>query len=213
MLYAPCAPCNGLLPANRPVSQCDTDNVDAHHIRGCCPSRPKMFGVFFLRGTVTDMKGQVLLTPPILPRPPECLPYHARGRGWGVAAVFDMATTLSNKIYYPRTVYYFFFMACLLRCLASHDITSRHVTSLQVISRRSTEGLSLTLAVVSFVCSLLWLIYGVMVVNAFIYVPNVLGVFFSSVQVTRNSAVHKPAYTSRGYAPMVHRSLGVIFVG
>ncbi|CAM9928216.1 unnamed protein product [Scytosiphon promiscuus] len=52
----------------------------------------------------------------------------------------------------------------------------------KVMRRRSTEGMSFALAVVSLVCSLLWLCYGVVVVNAFIYVPNVLGVCFSSAQ-------------------------------
>lgn len=43
--------------------------------------------------------------------------------------------------------------------------------------------MSLSLAVVSLVCSTLWMSYGVMLVNAFIYVPNVLGVCFSVTQV------------------------------
>lgn len=42
------------------------------------------------------------------------------------------------------------------------------------------------LALVSLVCSALWLAYGIIVVNAFIYVPNMLGLFFSAVQVTIN---------------------------
>ncbi|CAM9798813.1 unnamed protein product, partial [Hapterophycus canaliculatus] len=54
-----------------------------------------------------------------------------------------------------------------------------------VMRRQSTEGMSLSLAAVSLVCSSLWLCYGVVVVNAFIYVPNVLGVCFSSAQVRR----------------------------
>ncbi|CAM9180926.1 unnamed protein product [Ectocarpus sp. 6 AP-2014] len=53
----------------------------------------------------------------------------------------------------------------------------------KVVRRRSTEGMSLALAVVSLVCSTLWMSYGVMLVNAFIYVPNVLGVCFSVTQV------------------------------
>ncbi|CAN0298894.1 unnamed protein product, partial [Ectocarpus sp. 13 AM-2016] len=52
----------------------------------------------------------------------------------------------------------------------------------QVVRRRSTEGMSLALAVVSLVCSTLWMTYGVMLVNAFIYVPNLLGVCFSVTQ-------------------------------
>lgn len=53
----------------------------------------------------------------------------------------------------------------------------------QVINRRSTEGMSFALAAVSLLCSSLWLCYGMMLDNAFIYVPNVLGVFFSASQV------------------------------
>lgn len=52
-----------------------------------------------------------------------------------------------------------------------------------MINRRSTEGMSFELAAVSLVCSSLWLCYGIMLDNGFIYVPNVLGVIFSVSQV------------------------------
>lgn len=57
-----------------------------------------------------------------------------------------------------------------------------------MISRRSTEGMSFVLAVVSLICSSLWLCYGMMCVNAFIYVPNLFGVCFSAAQVGYDDA-------------------------
>lgn len=53
----------------------------------------------------------------------------------------------------------------------------------QVIRRRSTEGLSRSLALVSLLCGSLWLWYGVLTKNSFLVVPNLLGVFFSVFQV------------------------------
>lgn len=57
-----------------------------------------------------------------------------------------------------------------------------------MVRRRSTEGLSGMLAIVSLVCGSLWMLYGIVVNNPFIYVPNVLGVVFSLVQVSRASS-------------------------
>lgn len=52
----------------------------------------------------------------------------------------------------------------------------------KVIGRRSTEGLSWMLASVSLLCASLWLWYGMVTNNFFIYVPNILGVAFSTLQ-------------------------------
>lgn len=64
---------------------------------------------------------------------------------------------------------------------------NNHTCLTQVINRRSTEGLSFTLAAVSLVCSSLWMCYGLMLGNPFIYVPNVMGVLFSVSQVCRRA--------------------------
>lgn len=68
-----------------------------------------------------------------------------------------------------------------------------------MFKRRSTEGMSFTLAAVSLVCSSLWMSYGVMLDNAFIYVPNVMGVLFSISQVYDGSNLQSmlPALLAR----------------
>lgn len=114
-------------------------------------------------------------------RPPpfaRVLSYSTKSRGGGGTALFGCHVSSRPA---PRSCHILFI---------SRRVLPRCVASCQVINRRSTEGLSLTLALVSLVCSTLWLAYGIIVVNAFIYIPNVLGFLFSAVQVTGISAAH-----------------------
>ncbi|CAF0706261.1 unnamed protein product [Brachionus calyciflorus] len=72
-----------------------------------------------------------------------------------------------------------------LGCIASVIMFGSPLTSLRnVMISKSTESLSFYLCLANFSCSFLWSVYGIMLSDKFIYIPNIIGSLLGFAQVS-----------------------------